>query len=412
MTYHDHHFHPFGYSATFNGLEVYETRDIGELQRQLADRARRVEGPVLAERLNDEGLAEMRLPTAAELDDAVSDRPVLVYRYCGHIAVANSAALALAGVAANTPDPEGGSFDRGADGKPTGVLRETAIDMVAGPVGRHVLPQTDGEILAALATLPEMGIESVTGIVSPSEPLWLGVDDEIDALIRLAPDLPIAIDVLVATRNPEELTEAARRLEHVNGPVRFHGWKDFSDGSFGGHTAAMYEAYSDRPDTTGTVRLDHRLAVEMGLTSYRLGGVVAIHAIGDLANDLVLDVMEELISKGVDPGSTRIEHASIMTPAAIERMARLGVTASVQPAFIASEETWLHKRLGPERMERVYPFRSFLDAGIPVIGGSDSPVEHPDPRPAIEAAVSRPGFNTAEAISREEAEALFRPPAR
>lgn len=410
MTYHDHHFHPFGYAATVNGLEVYETRSIEELQRHLADRAGQVEGPVLAERLNDEGLDDRRLPTRADLDEAVPDRPVLVYRYCGHIAVANTAALNLAGVDSQTPDPDGGSFDRSADGAPNGILRETAIDIVARPVAHHLPPPTDGEILAALATLPAMGIESVTGIVSPTEPLWIGVNDEIGALIRLAPDLPISIDVLVATRNPDELAEAARRLAQAEGPVRFHGWKDFSDGSFGGHTAAMYESYSDRPDTTGTVRLDHHSAVEMGLASYRMGGVVAIHAIGDLANDLVLDVMEELISHGVHPGSTRIEHASLMTPSAIERMARLGVTASVQPAFIASEENWLHKRLGPERMERVYPLRSFLEAGIPVIGGSDAPVEHPDPQTAIAAAVNRPGFNPSEALTVEEAEALFRPP--
>ena len=91
-------------------------------------------------------------------------------------------------------------------------------------------------------------------------------------------------------------------------------------------------------------------------------------------------------------------------------MARLGVTASVQPAFMASEENWLYKRLGPERMEMVYPLRSLLDAGIPLIGGSDAPVEHPEPRTAISAAVNRPGFNPAEAITEEEAEALFRPP--
>jgi predicted amidohydrolase YtcJ len=174
----------------------------------------------------------------------------------------------------------------------------------------------------------------------------------------------------------------------------------------------MYEAYADRPDTTGTVRLDHNKAVEMGLASYRMGGVVAIHAIGDLANDLVLDVMEELSAHGVDPGSLRIEHASIMTDAAIERMGRLGVTASVQPTFMTSEETWLVKRLGPERFERAYPFKSLLEAGVPLIGGSDSPVELPDPRTGIDAAVNRPGFNPAERLSPEEAEAMFHPPVR
>lgn len=410
MTYHDHHFHPFGYAALVHGLDLFGATSLDEVRRLLAAHGERTEGPVVAERLNDESLAESRLPTAADLDDVFADRPVLVYRYCGHIAVANRAALTMAGVTAGTPDPEGGSLDRGADGTPTGVLRETAVDLVAGALAAHIPPLTDGEVLSALAKLPEMGIGSVTGIVSVGEPLWAAVGDEIDTLVRIAPELPVAMDVLVITRSPQALADAKRRLDAANGPVRFHGWKDFSDGSFGGHTAAMYEAYTDRPETTGTVRLDHHNAVEMGLASYRMGGVAAIHAIGDLANDLVLDVMEELISEGVHPGSLRIEHASIMTPAAIERMGRLGVTASVQPAFLASEEDWLVKRLGPDRMDRVYPFRSLLEAGVPLIGGSDSPVELPEPRVGIEAAVARHGINPAEAVTPEQAEAMFQPP--
>ncbi len=409
MSFHDHHFHPFGYAGMINGLDLFDAGSIEELLRRVAVYAERVEGPVIAERVNDEGLAELRLPTASDLDEALPDRPAVAYRYCGHVAVANSAALAMAGIDAATPDPPGGTFDRNPDGSPNGILRETAMDVVARALTPHIPPPLDAEILAALATLPAMGIESVTGIVSVGDALWAGMDDEVGALVRLAPDLPISIDVLVITDSPDELAEAKRRLDQAEGPVRFLGWKSFSDGSFGGHTAAMYESYTDRPDTTGTVLLDHHAAVEMGLASYRLGGVVAIHAIGDLANDLVLDVMEELISKGVHPESTRIEHASILTPAAIERMGRLGVTASVQPAFMASEENWLHKRLGPERMESVYPLRSFLDAGIPVIGGSDAPVEHPNPETAIAAAVNRPGFNPAEALTEEEAEGLFRP---
>jgi predicted amidohydrolase YtcJ len=107
-----------------------------------------------------------------------------------------------------------------------------------------------------------------------------------------------------------------------------------------------------------------------------------------------------------------VEHASLLTEDAIERMARLGVTASVQPAFLASESDWLVKRIGEERMGRVYPFRSLIEAGVPVIGGSDSPVELPDPMIGINAAVARPGFDPAERLSPVEAEALFAPPDR
>jgi predicted amidohydrolase YtcJ len=252
----------------------------------------------------------------------------------------------------------------------------------------------------------------VTGIVSATDPILSGVRDELGTLARLAPDLPSDIDVLVITHDPERLVAAKRLLDEAEGRVRFHGWKDFSDGSFGGHTAAMHEPFTDRPDQMGTVRLDPELALRMGRLSVSLGGVVAIHAIGDLANDLVLDVMADLRRSGVEPGRLRIEHASILADSAIERMANLGVTASVQPAFLASEETWLVKRLGADRMSRVYPFRSLLEAGVPLLGGSDCPVEPPDPAIGINAAVDRHGINPDQALTREHAEMLFSPPAR
>ena len=150
----------------------------------------------------------------------------------------------------------------------------------------------------------------------------------------------------------------------------------------------------------------------MARASMMLGGSVAIHAIGDRANDRVLDMYQELIDMGADPERLRVEHASLLTGAAIERMARLGVTASVQPAFLASEGDWLGKRLGEERMGRVYPFRSLVEAGVNVIGGSDAPVELPDPAGGIAAAVNRPGFDPSESLTPDQAEALFAPPPR
>lgn len=410
--YHDHHFHPLGYVTLVNGLELMNAASLDEVLNLVADRAGQVEGPVIGQRLNDEAVEERRLLTAADLDDVVPDRPVLLYRYCGHIAVANSDALALAGVDADTPDPDGGSIDRDRSGRPTGVLRETAVQLVSSALAPLTRPPSDPEILDALATLPEMGIGSVTGIISMGDAIWCGVEDELETLARLAPDLPVDIDILVITHDPADLQTAKERIERAEGRLRFHGWKDFADGSLGGHTAAMYQPFADRPDTIGTDRLDHARAVEMGLASFALGGVVAIHAIGDRANDLVLDVMEELIAGGIDPGALRVEHASILTRATIERMARLGVTASVQPAFLASEETWLEKRLGADRMSRAYPFRSLLEAGVHLLGGSDSPVELPHPETGINAAVDRHGINPGEALTREQAEFLFAPPTR
>lgn len=407
--YHDHHLHPLAYVDLVLGLELMDATDLNDLLQRVAAHSEQVEGAILGLRLNDETLAERRLPTASDIDDVISDRPVVIYRYCGHIAVANSAALALAGVGADTPDPEGGGIDRGGAGRPTGVLRETAINLVSSVVGRLVRPPSDDQIVTALGRLPAMGIGSVTGIVSFGAGIWGGSDSELADLIRLAPRLPIDVDVLVITNEPAELVEAKDLIDRAEGRIRFHGWKEFSDGSLGGHTAAMYEPFADRPETIGTNRLNHSQAVRMGKLSFLLGGVTAIHAIGDRANDLVLDVMADLLSEGVDPGMLRVEHASVLADRTIARFADLGVTASVQPAFLASEETWLEKRLGPDRMSRAYPFLSLLEAGVPLLGGSDSPVEHPDPTVGINAAINRHSINPEQALTRAQAEGLFRP---
>ena len=409
--YHDHHFHPFGYALLVNGLDLFDSPDLTTALERVAKFAESREGPVIVERLNDESLADRRLPTRDDIDDVIGDRPVLIYRYCGHVAMANSAALTMAGINSETPDPDGGSIDRDRSGRPTGVLRETAVALV-DEVFAPLEPQpSDDQILDAWQGLTDIGLGSVTGIVAASHPQWCGIGDELETVCRLAETMPIDMLLYVTADNPGVLTDAAARIERAGGRIRFGGWKDWSDGSFGGHTAAMHEPYSDNPSERGLVRLDPAHAIEMGETSLRLGGGVALHAIGDRANDLVLDIHEDLIGRGADSSRLRIEHASILTAPAVERAGRLGVTASVQPAFLASEEDWLVKRLGEERMNLAYPFRSLSEAGAAVIGGSDAPVEGPDPVVGIRAAVDRFGINPSESVDRETAESWFRPPA-
>jgi predicted amidohydrolase YtcJ len=183
------------------------------------------------------------------------------------------------------------------------------------------------------------------------------------------------------------------------------GVKRFSDGSLGGHTAAMCGPFSDI-DTTGTYRLTPADAV-VARQSLALGGMVAIHAIGDRAVTGVLDLFEELIAEGADPADLRMEHVSVIDPEQIGRFARLGVTAVVQPAFLASESEWIEQRLGVGRLGWVYPFQSLLDAGVPLAGSSDSPVEPPHPLWGMAAAMDRYGITPAERLGGTEALDMF-----
>ncbi|MGA7269944.1 MAG: amidohydrolase family protein, partial [Acidimicrobiia bacterium] len=336
-------------------------------------------------------------------DRAVPDRPLLAYRYCGHIAVANTAALDLAGIGPHTADPRGGSLDRDDSGTPTGILRETAVGLVAEAIDPLLPPPEAEAILRAMNALVATGMRRIGAIVAAGGPLWCGVGNELEALCDLADDLPLDVDVLVIADTPEQLDGAADRIVSAGGRLRFRGWKAFADGSLGGHTAAMWEPFDD-VDTTGTLRLDPDQAVAMARHVLDLGAESAIHAIGDRAVDVCLDVYQELVGEGFDPTRMRIEHASVTSDAAIERMADLGVVASVQPAFLTSEADWLRSRLG-ERAP--YRFATMQRAGVRMIGGSDCPVERPDPLVGIGAAVNREGLSDDEHLDVATALSLF-----
>jgi len=410
VRFHDHHFHPLGYVGMVTGLDLNDAADFDDLARRLADRSNSVDGAIIGQRVNDEGLKERSLPDRVLLDSISADRPILIYRYCGHIGIANTAALELAGVRSGVADPEGGLFDRDPTGEPTGVVRETALKQVSDALSSLTTGPSNQEVLDALGRLEDFGIGSVTGMVSAGEPMWCGVGNELETLIGLAPELPIDINVIVITDSAEKLASAAERIRAAGGRIRFGGWKDFADGSLGGHTAAMYEPYADKPDEVGVLRLRPAYAGAMARTSLELGGDVAIHAIGDRANDEVADLFEHLISEGADPGRLRVEHASVLTERTVARFAALGFTASIQPAFLASEQEWLERRLGEARMDRAYPFREMAEAGVPLLGGSDCPVEPPDPRIGINAAVERHGINPGQALTEDQALQLFQPP--
>jgi predicted amidohydrolase YtcJ len=402
----DAHFHPATYAASLTQPVLKDATDLAEVGARLQAAAGSLEpgAPLVGLRLDDESLAEGRLPTRRDLDTLVPDRPVLLHRYCGHVAVANTAALDLAGVGADSPDPFGGSMDRD-DGLPNGILRETAVTAVAAAMARGRGPSiTPQQLIAAMGGLASVGLTSIGAIVGCGDSTWADLGDETELLAEAAVDIPIKLNVLVIAQDMAQLESAAQRLS--GGNVRFIGLKAFGDGSFGGHTAAMREPFSDQ-DTTGTLRLDHHWAVELGRQALAISERIAIHAIGDLANSKVLDVFDRLIADGADPAQLRVEHVSVLGRQDIARFAHSGVTASVQPAFMASETEWLESRVGPERMPLTYAFRTLADAGVPLAGGSDCPVEPPHPLWGMAAARDRCGLVPEESLSATEALALF-----
>jgi predicted amidohydrolase YtcJ len=403
----DAHMHPVPYAAVLSGCSLKQASDIADLKRRIARYASTLDEdqPIVATRLDDESLAERRLPTRTDLDKAVPDRPVVIYRYCGHVAVANSAALAASDITADTPDPQGGSIDRNADGTPTGVLRETATGLVAPALARGGALLSEEALLSALHGLARVGITSIGAMIGYGERPFEQLEAELQLWRSVAGRLPIRVHGFAITDTPQRLEQAARLLDDCGDRLRWLGVKRFADGSLGGHTAAMNEPFSDVA-TLGTLRLSDADAT-VARRSVELGGMVAIHAIGDRAVDGVLDIFEELIAGGADPNDLRMEHVSVISPDQVARFANLGVTAVVQPAFLASEFEWVADRVGEERVPWLYPFHALLDSGVPIAGSSDCPVEPPQPLWGMAAAMDRYGIGPEEQLTGTEALALF-----
>jgi predicted amidohydrolase YtcJ len=403
----DAHMHPVGYAAAMTGTTLGSARSLAEVADALRRSSDHLPAGIalIATRYDDAVVAERRLPTRVDLDEAVADRPTLVHRTCGHIAMANTAALTAAGIDASTPDPPGGSLDRDAVGAPNGVLRETAIDLVSPHLDADRRP-TREQLLAAIRALAGLGITSIGGMLGLGNGPWASLGDEVEAMASIASELPIGVTAMVIARTEEELRDAKSRIERAGGRLVWGGIKVFADGSLGGHTAAMAEPYADSPTEMGTIRLD-RQALDLTRATAGLGGMVAIHAIGDRANGAVLDHFESLIDGGHDPGKLRLEHASVLTRRDISRIAALGIVCSVQPAFIGSEVSWLVDRVGLDRLTRTYAFGSLLATGATLAAGSDCPVESPDPWAGMALARDRAGLTPGESLDAHAALHIF-----
>jgi len=323
------------------------------------------------------------LPTKALIDEITKDNPVAVNRLDGHMILANSEALRAAGIDRNTKDPFGGTIVRDASGEPTGILKDNAQDLLY-----KVLPDPSREMnvraaKAALAHAASLGVTSVQD------------NSSIDALptyqqIRAEGGLLARINVWRPVSAMKSLIESGVRSGLGDDWIRIGAIKILSDGSMGAGTAAFFDPYSDEPTTSGLLLYPVEELNRMIDDADAAGFQLAVHAIGDRANALVLDAFEKAASARPRPDRRfRIEHAQVVRRADLPRYAKLRVVASIQPSHCIDDMRWAPKRIGLERCKLAYNFKSFLDAGIPVAFGTDWFVEPLDPRLGLYAAVTR-----------------------
>ena len=328
------------------------------------------------------------LPRRDWIDAATPENPVCVNRHDGHMVLANSLALMRAGITARTPSPAGGEILRDSrTGEPTGILKDAAMELVT----RHIPePTAEARLKAAEAALR---LAAENGITSTHDMAYGTGNFTVYRQLIDAGKLTCRVFLYVPIPNVDAFSRLSLKTPFGNDFLKIGGLKGFVDGSLGSSTALFFEPYTDDPKGLG---LFHPDMIPEGIMEQRIraadaaGLQVAVHAIGDRANAVLLDIFEKvIIQNGPRDRRWRIEHVQHLRPEDMERMARLGIIASVQPYHAIDDGRWAEQKIGPGRCRTTYAFRSLLDKGVRLAAGSDWTVAPLDPLAGIYAAVTR-----------------------
>lgn len=389
----DNHTHPMSYGESLGQIDASPDAAplLADVQRGFR-LAANGDGPgrrgdwLLGRGYDDTRLDVRRHPTRHDLDDITGNRPAFLVRTCGHLGVANTAALALAGIDAATPDPTGGQIDRDEHGIATGLLRERAMGFV-----RSVIPPASkDEIKDHLRAAGRRFV--VDGITSIGEAA-IRTSTEFAAYQELAHDraLPMrTFTMMLIDDTLDALASLGLRTGFGDDWLRIGPAKLFQDGSGGGRTAAMTTDYRNDPGNRGITIYDQDGLDERFTRAQAAGFQLAAHAIGDRAIAMILTAYER--AQAAHPRANarpRIEHCGLCTPEIIDRMAAMGAVAVPQPAFVHYLGDSYIENFTPEQLALAYPARTWIDRGIVAAGSSDVPVVPCHPWTNIRAAVTR-----------------------
>ncbi|MEM2021825.1 MAG: amidohydrolase [Zestosphaera sp.] len=394
----DAHVHLDGVGMHLNTIDLRGVRSIKELKERLGSLAEGRSSWVIGHGWDQELFREGRWPTRWDLDEVVSDRPVMLTRVCGHAAVLNTKAMEITDLFSfNSPD-----VLRDERGEATGVVRENALDIARHRYRETVsLEDLKESLRNAVEYAASLGITTI-GFVSADEASLQALGE-----LRSEGRLPIRVRLYLNPGREGETLKALKKLglRHGFGDeyLKICGIKVFADGSLGARTAWLTKPYSDSPGESGYPSLSEERLENVAREAQEAGLQLAVHAIGDAAIDMVLRVYSRLSS--VHMYRHRVEHASVIRPDQIVKAKELGVVLVVQPHFIITD-WWVIKRVGNLRVSWVYPFRSIVNADIPMAISTDSPVEPLNPWETIYAAVSRGKLNGVELYHQTPQESL------
>jgi predicted amidohydrolase YtcJ len=395
--FHDSHLHFYYGGDGLASVQLGDARSPDEMRRRIAEFTRsRPKGEwILNGNWDHEKWTPAALPTHQLIDDVSRDNPVFVNRSDGHMSLANEVAMKLAGVNKDTKDVPGGVIVRDSQGNPTGVFKDAAM----GLIERVIPPPSEEHILSALVAAQKYATEN--GVTSVQDMGVLGANGaEIMARVIRAyqslgkhSQLQVRIAAHVALAEWKRLAAAGVTADFGNEKLQLGSLKGFADGSLGSATAWFVDAFNDMPGNRGipSEELVHPEEMYGHIRDADKAGLqIAIHAIGDRANNTILTFYERLEREnGAQDRRLRIEHAQHLLASDIPRFSKLRVIASMQPYHCIDDGRWAEKRIGAKRAATTYAFRFLLDAGTVLAFGSDWPVAPISPLMGIYAAATR-----------------------
>jgi len=387
--FNDAHVHFFDGGRGLASVQLRDARTPEEFRHRIRDFA--AKSPkhrwILNGNWDHENWNPPKLPTRQLIDEVTPDNPVFINRLDGHMCLANSLALKLAGVTRETPDPPGGAIVRDASGEPTGVLKDAAMSYVYKVIPNPSEDEVAEAIKAAMKYAAENGVTSVQDM--SASPDVFAVYQKLLA----SGDLTVRIYGHQPLSSWERLARAGIRAGFGSDRLKIGALKGFADGSLGSTTALFFEPYLDDPKTSGLPSdemFPESKMLERILNADKTGLQIAVHAIGDKANKTILDFFAEVEKQnGQRDRRFRIEHAQHLRMDEIKRFGAQRVIASMQPYHAIDDGRWAENRIGPERAKGTYAFRSLLDAGAFLAFGSDWFVAPMEPMLGIYAAVTR-----------------------
>jgi predicted amidohydrolase YtcJ len=387
--FNDAHVHFVDGGAQLDSVQLNDATSAEEFARRIGARAKTTpKGEwILGGDWDDTKWTPAELPTKEMIDRVAPDTPVFVGRYDGHMGVANSLALRLAGIRAKTADPPGGTIVRDAQGNPTGALKDAAMDQLS-----KVIPPLSHEqrLRAARRALLHAAAVGVTSVQNMSAALE---DVAVYAELLERGELTARIYAAPLIRHVDD--QAKLGIRHAfGGPwLRIGAVKAFADGSLGSRTAYFFEAFADQPNNRGLLAEDmHPVSLmrDRMMRADAVGIQICTHAIGDQAISIILDLYSEVTkAHGEADRRLRIEHAQHMAARDFDRFAQLHVIASVEPYHAIDDGRWAEARLGHDRASRTYAFRTFLDHGVRLAFGTDWDVAPLNPMLTVYAAKTR-----------------------